>query len=244
MPHRPYCAEVSVYERSALAYDLLQEARGRDYAGQVEAITEIVLGRCPSAATLLDVACGTGAHLVGFSRRFEVTGVDISAAMLARAREKVPAAALHEADMRTFALGRRFDAVVCLCSSIGYMQTVHELKGAVANLAAHVADGGVLIIEPWLHPDVWRDDHRVAEAANAGGTAVARVSVNGRQGPRSVFTLYWTVATATNVDQFSEVHEMGLFTPQEYVAAMENAGLTVDHDSDGLTGRGLFIASR
>ena len=58
--------------------------------------------------------------------------------------------------MRSFDLGRRFDAVTCLFSSIGYLLTPEDLEQGIARMAAHVAPGGVLVVEPWFTPDAWR----------------------------------------------------------------------------------------
>lgn len=64
--------------------------------------------------------------------------------MLAVARAKVPDVPLHDADMRTFNLAKRFDVVACLFSSIGYVRSVWELNTAVAVMA------------PWFTPDQWQ----------------------------------------------------------------------------------------
>ena len=49
---------------------------------------------------LLDLGCGTGRAMLPFGRRgFDVTGVDLSPAMLARAREKLDAAGLTQAKL-------------------------------------------------------------------------------------------------------------------------------------------------
>lgn len=58
--------------------------------------------------------------------------------------------------MRSFDLGRRFDAVTCLFRSIGYMPTVEDLSAAVATMARHLVDGGVLVVDGWVRPDAWR----------------------------------------------------------------------------------------
>lgn len=232
------------YEKSALAYDLIQASRGRDYLAQAATLTDLIRQRQPDAATLLDVACGTGLHLLHLHTAFDVAGVDLSPAMVERARQVVPDVPIEVADMRTFALDRKFDAITCLFSSIGYLLSVDDLDIAVANMAAHLNPSGVLVVEPWIHPDAWRIPYRVAEATNAAGVAVTRVSVNGREGNISAFDLYWTIADNDGVDQFVESHRMGLFTVDEYRHAFIAADLTVDHDPAGLIGRGLFIGQR
>ena len=241
----PYRQAMDAYVRSAEAYDLIQESRGRSYEDHATTMAALVRSRCRSATSLLDVACGTGKHLAAFAAGFsDLAGVDLSSAMLARARERVPEAALHEANMLNFDLGRTFDVVTCLFSSIGYFTAIDDVRTAIANMARHVSAGGLLIVEPWIHPDGWRVPHLVAEAANAPGISVARVSTNGRRGHISTFELHWTIATEDGVEQFVEPHELGLYTVDEYVAAFEAAGLIVEHDPVGLIGRGLFIGSR
>ncbi|MDP1793549.1 MAG: class I SAM-dependent methyltransferase [Acidimicrobiales bacterium] len=232
---------MDAYEKSALAYDLIQHSRGRDYRGQAAALTDLIRARHPDARSLLDVACGTGVHLSHLQETFHVVGLDLSPSMIERARLVVPDVPIETGDMRSFDLARRFDAITCLFSSIGYLLSVDDLHAAVANMARHLNPAGVLIVEPWLHPGDWRVDHRVAEATNEDGVAVSRVSVNGLEGNISSFDLYWTVADSDGVDQFVESHRLGLYTVEEYRDAFTSAGLTVEHDPDGLIGRGLFI---
>jgi hypothetical protein len=56
--------------------------------------------------------------------------------------------------------------------------------------------------------------------------------------------MHYLVGTADGVEQFEEHHELGLFTPEEMRSALEATGLTVEHDPDGLMGRGLWIGTR
>jgi len=112
------------------------------------------------------------------------------------------------------------------------------------NMADHLDQAGLLIVEPWFHPDQWRLGHRVAEAANGDGLAASRVSISGREGHVSTFDLYWTIASDDGVDQFIEPHRMGLYSIDEYVQAFEAAGLAVEREPTGLIGRGLFIGRR
>src|SRR3954467_1553959 len=92
---------------------------GKDYAAEATELTALIRGRTPGAASLLDVACGSGEHLRHLRESFAVTGVELSDAMARRAEAKLPGVSVHRADLRDFDLGTTFDAVTCLFSAIG-----------------------------------------------------------------------------------------------------------------------------
>jgi len=230
-----------VYELSADIYDLMHRARGKDYAGEAAQVCREVRARNADATSLLDVACGTGSHLVHLRNDVSVSGVELDPSMLDVARRRLPGVELHIGDMRTFDLPRRYDAVICLFSAIGYMLRREDLDLAMAAMARHLAPGGVLVVEPWFHPDQWFDGHVVADAANDADIAVARVSRSTRDGILSRFEFHYAVGRPEGIDTFMEPHVMGLWTVEEYSAAMQSAGLAVEHDPVGLIGRGLFI---
>jgi uncharacterized membrane protein (GlpM family) len=62
-----------------------------------------------------------------------------------------------------------------------------------------------------------------------------------RDGILSRFEFHYVVARREGVDTFTEPHVMGLWTVEEYTAAMQSTGLAVEHDPVGLIGRGLLI---
>lgn len=69
---------------------------------------------------ILDVGCGTGRHAVELAKRgFDVTGVDLSAGMLAQAQQAAEAASVEvewvKADATKYEPARAFDAAICLC---------------------------------------------------------------------------------------------------------------------------------
>jgi hypothetical protein len=162
--------------------------------------------------------------------------------MVAAARARVPGVPVHQADMRTFALYRRFDAVVCLFSAIGYMTTLDHLAAAVATMGAHLVDGGVLVVEPWFAPDQWLDGTVHAESAKTDALAVARVSRSWREGGESVVEFHYVLAAPDRTWAFAETHRMGLFTVDEQLDVYRAAGFEAEHETPGLTGRGLIVA--
>jgi hypothetical protein len=57
----------------------------------------------------------------------------------------------------------------------------------------------------------------------------------------STIDFAYSVGTPAGVEQFTEHHELGLFTDEEYRGAFAAAGLAVEHDAEGLMGRGLYL---
>ena len=220
----------------AKVYDAVY--RWKDYDEE----TRRLLRFLPREGSLLDVACGTGSHLVRLRGAYEVEGLEKDPKMAALARAK--GLAVHEGDMADFDLGRRYDAVTCLFSSIGYMETPERLRRAVGAMAAHLEPGGVLIVEPWFAPDQWRDGFLHMDAVDDEGLKIARMSVSQTDGPVSVLDLHHMVATPEGVETFVTHHRLGLFADWEYRDAFEAAGLSVERDEEGLMGRGLYIAHK
>lgn len=229
-----------MFDKSADLYDLFYDFK--DYAAEADAIREIVRSRRSEARTLLDVACGTGRHLEQLRASFDAEGVDLDAGLLHVAAARLAGVPLHRGDMRVVDLGRTFDVVTCLFSSIGYMQTTEDLSLAAATLVRHLAPGGVLIVEPWLTPSAFDPDHVAGmSVVEAPGLRAVRTNSSRVEDGRSIMDFHYLVARAGSVEHLVETHVLGLFTDDEYRAAFEHAGLEVEHDPDGLTGRGLWI---
>ena len=230
-----------MFSRSARIYDAIY-ASVRDYPREAAELDRLIQERRPGARTLLDVACGTGAHLEHLEG-YGVEGLDLDPEMLAVARERLPDVPFHEGDMAAFDLGERFDTVVCMFSSIGYVRTEERLRSAIASMARHLEPGGVLVVEPWLSPDVWMDRHVGAVFVDDPELKIARMNVAQREGTVSMFEFEYLVGTPDGIERFTERHELGLFRVEQYLQAFRIAGLEAEHDQEGPMGRGLYIAT-
>ena len=234
-----------MFERSAHVYDLLYSFK--DYEAEARDLVSLIRARNPGAGSLLDVACGTGKHLELLRSEFpDVAGVDLNAELLAIAHERLPDVPFTEADMRTFDLGRTFDAVTCLFSSVGYLRDEADLAEAVARMAAHLEPGGALIVDGWVRLDAWWPGTNVnALAETADGVAAARVARTWREGDRSVLDLRYLIATADNgFEQEQERHELTLFTDEAYRAAFEAASLEPEVVASPMQDRDRYVAVR
>jgi len=230
-----------LFSRSARIYDAIY-ASIRDYPTEAAELDRLIQERRAGARTVLDVACGTGAHLEHLPG-YELEGLDLDPEMLAVARERLPAVTLHQGDMADFDLGKRFDAVVCMFSSIGYVKNEERLRSAAAAFARHLEPGGVLVVEPWLTPDVWQDRHIGSVFVEEPELRIARMNVADREGDVSIVEFQYLVGTPDGIERFSERHELGLFTVEQYLDAFRAAGLEVEHDPEGPMGRGLYVGT-
>jgi SAM-dependent methyltransferase len=233
-------------------YDVVFRSRGKDYAGEAVSLSETVRGANPAADSLLDVACGTGAHLSAFAEQFgHVEGVEVAPAMREVASRRLPGVPVHAGDMRTFDLGRTFDAVICIGNAVACMLSSADLDRAVANMAKHLETGGVLVVEPWWFPDNFIDGYVGGHLVREEGRVISRITRSVREGLTTRMEINFVVAEPTGIRTWTDVLVTSLFTREEYTAAFERAGCAVEFIDEGLRladGRwnapGLFVGVR
>ena len=214
-----------MYSRSAHLYDAIHSFLNRE--SHVSDVHELIQQHKRSEGNkLLDVACGTGADLAVFRERYEYTveGLDLDENMLKAASKRLSGVPLHHADMADFDLGREFDVVTCLSSSIGYVLTVEKLRQAIFCMARHLVTGGVLIIEPWISLDKWEERHVGVQFVDQPELKIARIDTGERRNHIRILTFHYLVGTPNGVQYFTERHETGLFTVDDHMDVFKAAG--------------------
>jgi ubiquinone/menaquinone biosynthesis C-methylase UbiE len=107
--------------------------------------------------TVLDLGCGTGRSLpmieAAIGRGGRLVGVDASADMLARARQRVDDhgwrnVTLIQADAEDLTLEARVDAVLCFCT-----HDILTSPAAMARAVAQLRPGGRIVAAGVQHPD-------------------------------------------------------------------------------------------
>jgi len=115
---------------------------------------------------VLDAACGTGRYSVHLAARgHDVIGVDRSAAMLAKARTKLPHSEFRDGDLEALPLAdASVDVAVCALALVH----LPEVSKAVAELARVVRPGGRVVVSD-VHPFLvllgWQAQFRTAGGA-------------------------------------------------------------------------------
>lgn len=175
---------VTLYDALSEDYDRFVNWENR-LAHEMPFIERIL--READAGRVLDVACGTGMHAIELARRgYKVVGADLSAPMIKRAREN---AAIAGVEARFVVAGFSelakklalspvervsgpFDAVLCLGNSLPHVLSDGDLGDALADFAAVLRPGGLLLIQNrnfdavlahrkrFMEPEAHREDDR------------------------------------------------------------------------------------
>jgi SAM-dependent methyltransferase len=135
---------MAVYDLLAPHYDVVTG----DSAPEAAFIQDIIERRHGRAATLLDLACGTGGIAALLAGTYQVSGLDISPGMLAMAREKLPAGTqLYLADMTSFRLDARFDVIVCAYQGINHLLSLAAWQSSFDRAWEHLNRGGLFVFD-------------------------------------------------------------------------------------------------
>lgn len=110
--------------------------------------------------SLLDIACGGGKNVFNLRKQFQVTGLDLSPAMLKLARALNPACEFVEGDMRAFSLERTFDAIL-MDDGISHLTDRAELSSAFERAFSHLNPGGVMVVTPDATAETFRQNQTV-----------------------------------------------------------------------------------
>ena len=140
-----------MYDEFAAIYDTLMDDYDYDaWSAHYLSLIREALGTLPARAA--ECACGTGSLTVRLAGSgMQMTGVDLSAAMLRRAEEKARAwgveAAFVRQDMRRLTLPRRVGAVLATCDGVNYLTTPEDVGAFFAAAHAALLPGGVLCFD-------------------------------------------------------------------------------------------------
>jgi len=231
-----------MYKELAKYYDSIYH--WKDYKTEVTAIKELIeKNKKSDGNNLLDVGCGTGMHVKYFKDDYSCTGIDINNEMVEVAKSKVSDVSFEQGDMIDFSLKSRFDVIICLFSSIGYVKTYSNLEKTIINFSNHLKKGGVLIIEPWFTKSVFWGGVPGMTTYDGDDVKIARLNTTKVEGDLSIMEMHYLIAEKNeDIKHFVDIHELGLFEHDKTLDFLKQANFKAEYLKDGLMkDRGLFI---
>ena len=130
--------------------------------------------------TVLDIACGTGPHLIRLAERgYAVSGLDLSSKNIDFLRERLSAkserADLIVGDMTNFRLRRPIDAAICMQDSQGHLLTNEQLIGHLRCVARSLRRGGIYVFDRYMASS-WTNPARSWSWSRRRGQLIVRAS--------------------------------------------------------------------
>ena len=183
--------------------------------------------------TVLDIACGTGPHLIRLAERgYAMSGLDLSPQNITFLRERAAgkgfAPELLVADMTRFRLARPVDAAICMQDSQGHLLTNEALLDHLHCVARALKKGGLYVFDRYMCSS-WTDPARRWSWTRRRGKATVRATFEALKELNPVTQTFFE-------DMELEVHENGnrrvyrqrhtsrMVFPQELRALVQLAG--------------------
>jgi SAM-dependent methyltransferase len=182
---------------------------------------------------VLDIACGTGPHLVRLADRgYRMSGLDLSRRNIEFLRERL-ADKGHEAelvvgDMTDFRLAQPVDAALCMQDSQGHLLTNEQLLAHLRAVARSLRRGGLYIFDRYMVSS-WTDPARAWSWSRRRGRVIVRASfsaLNDVNPVSQVFTEHMTLEAIENGRRrvYRQKHQSRMLFPQELRALVDLAG--------------------
>lgn len=213
---------MSVFDAYAAYYDLLY--RDKDYAAEAAYVDGLIRRHTCGARELLELGCGTGGHALELSALgHRVTGIDLSPAMIERARVRGGRRSgqtleFLEGDLRTFRSGQQFDVILALFHVMSYQTANSDIAAAMETAAFHLSPGGIFIFDCWFGPAVISDPPAVRVKRLGGdGVHITRLAEPALHANENRVDVHYEIIVEgpAGLERVRETHSMRyLFTPE------------------------------
>ena len=209
-----------------------------DYVEEGRKLSELIKERSQTGAkTLLHLGCGGGHNDHTLKEYFEVTGIDISQAMLELARRLNPEVEYHQGDMRSVRLNKTFDAVAGL-DSLAYMTSQEELRGVFETAYIHLKPGGVFLALPEFTRERYQQNWTHSSSHSSGDTSVTYMENYYDPDPGGTVieaTFVYLIRRGGELEIETDHHLCGIFSIETWERLLTETGFEVERTQLKLT---------
>jgi trans-aconitate methyltransferase len=207
-----------------------------EYAEEAEVYRALLEeGGVPQGGTMLELGSGGGNNASHLKAHFEMTLMDLSSEMIELSKGINPELEHIQGDMRSLRLDREFHAVFAH-DAVDYMISEQDLRAAMETAFVHTRPGGAALFVPDDLRETFKP--RTDHGGNDEGTRAARY-IEWSWDPDPSDTSYITDYAYLLRDENGDVrvehdrHVLGLFSRQEWLAWLKEAGFSAEvHTAD------------
>lgn len=112
------------------------------------ALEQLFFSKVSHGSRVLDLCCGSG-HVTKelVARGYAVTGVDLSPALIEKARQALPGTEFLVQDARELRLEPGYDAVISTFDSLNHILTAEDLRKVFVRVRQHLVTGGLFVFD-------------------------------------------------------------------------------------------------
>ncbi|MFZ3173191.1 MAG: class I SAM-dependent methyltransferase [Carboxydocellales bacterium] len=194
---------------------------------------------------ILDLCCGIGRHTIPLVKSgFQVIGLDASPRLLQAANRKAQEEGLKvefiQGDMRELPFQDKFNVVLNLWSSFGYLENEEEHLKAMKSITRVLKPGGKLLLDVLNRDWVVHNFQSGEEQREFGGIVeINNYQFDSATGRDVIKTKY---IVKGEIRKFT--HSCRIYTLQELQMVLEKAGLMVIKVYGGFNLRPVSLASK
>jgi SAM-dependent methyltransferase len=198
-------------------------------------------------ASVLDLCCGQGRHSVQLAKHgFNVTGLDLNAEYLDLASKAAEAAKVKietvAGDMREIPFENKFDAIVNMYSSFGYLESEAEDLKVLESAVKALKPGGRLLLD-MLNRE-WAIDNYIQNDWHTGADGTLYVERRDLDLATSRMHVHFIVVDPKGGRRESIGHIIRLYTLTEMTRLLERVGMRVTAVFGGFEGEDYGISAR
>lgn len=200
-----------------------------------------------AGAQVLDLCCGQGRHSVELAKRqLLVTGLDLNPEYLELAQQAAAAGKVKietiAADMREIPFEGKFDAIVNMYSSFGYLESEADDVRVLESAAKALKTGGRLLLD-MLNRE-WAIDNYIQNDWHTGADGTLYVERRDLDLATSRMHVHFIVVDAKGGRRESIGHIIRLYTLTEMTRLLERVGMRTTAVFGGFEGEEYGIGTR
>jgi 2-polyprenyl-3-methyl-5-hydroxy-6-metoxy-1,4-benzoquinol methylase len=200
-----------------------------------------------SGSHVLDLCCGQGRHSVLLAKHgFQVTGIDLNREYLELTQNAARAAGVKvetvAADMREIPAPNKFDAIVNMYSSFGYLESEAEDLRVLESAAQALKPGGRLLLD-MLNRE-WAVANYVQNDWHKGADGTIYVERRDLDLASSSMHVSFTIVSPDGRRRDSIGHHIRLYTLTEITRLLQRVGLSLSGVFGGFDSEPYAISTR
>jgi SAM-dependent methyltransferase len=198
-------------------------------------------------SSVLDLCCGQGRHSVNLAKRgFKVTGLDLNPDYVELAQQAAKASKVAietvAADMRNIPFENKFDAIVNMYSSFGYLESEAEDLKVLESAAKALKRGGSLLLD-MLNRE-WAIDNYIQNDWHTGEDGTLYVERRDLDLASSRMHVHFIVVDPNGGRRESVGHNIRLYTLTEMTRLLDRVGLRLSKVFGGFDSEPYAISTR